>query len=227
MPDLTSDDPSSRICIQNFWKFLRFLKESSTDQKMTKRDPVLTPDLIKILKIFIFSSLGLVLVLSFFNEYRANNSGEDRSFRVSDANRLYFLNVRSIYYDREIRRDAGMTLFRHGKRFQSDSIPTLDLVILLNPAKDDAYIYFELKNADWPIQIRAKSEAFNQVFEFANGNNTDHFNLLKKLKPALEQNADFELILSEKALPLWSEEKERQAIGTVVEDYFRLLGLTN
>lgn len=155
---------------------------------MTKRDSTLTPELIKILKIFIFSSLGLVLVLSFFNDYRANNTGEDRTFHVSDSNRLYFLNVRSIYYDREIRRDAGMTLFRHGKRFQSDSLPTLDLVILLNPVKENAFIYFELKNGDWPIQIRAKSDEIDEVFEFSNGNNADHFDLLKKLKPAIDRS---------------------------------------
>lgn len=194
---------------------------------MAKRDATLTPELIKILKIFIFSSLGLVLVLSFFNDYRANNTGDDRAFHVSDANSLFFQNVRSIYYDREIRRDAGMTLFRHGKRFQSDSMPTLDLVILLNPGKDNAFIYFELKNGDWPIQIRTKADGIEQVFEFSNGNNTDHFNLLKKLKPAIDQNSDFELILGEKNQPLWSDEKEKTALKSVVEDYFRLLELTN
>lgn len=196
-------------------------------RKMTKRDSTLTPELIKILKIFIFSALGLVLVLSFFNGYRANNSGEDRTFRVADANRLYFQNVRSIYYDREIRRDAGMTLFRHGKRFQSDTLPTLDLVILLNPVNENAFIYFELKNADWPVQIRAKSEVLDRVFEFANGNNMDHFNLLQELKPAIDQNFHFELIVGEKAHPLWSSEKEKTALKSVVEDYYRLLEQTN
>jgi hypothetical protein len=194
---------------------------------MTKRDPVLTPELVKILKIFIFSALGLALILSFFNDYRANNSGEDRTFRVDDSNRLYFLNVRSIFYDREIRRDAGMTLFRHGKRFQSDSLPTLDVVILLNPAKDDAYVYFDLKNADWPIQIRAKKAGKEEIFAFSNGNNSDHFTFLKKLKPFIEQDSDFELTVGEKSFPLWSEEKEKLAIKSVTEDYFSLLGQTN
>lgn len=196
-------------------------------RKMNKREPTLTPELIKILKIFIFSSLGLVLVLSFFNDYRANNTGDDRTFYVSDANRLYFLNVRSIYYDREIRSDAKMTLFRHGKRFQSDSMPTLDVVMLLNPVKDNAFIYFELNNADWPIQIRAKSEEGVEVFEFSNGNNTDHFNFLKQLKPAIDQNSEFEMIVNGKNHPLWSREKEKAALKSVMEDYFRLLELTN
>lgn len=194
---------------------------------MTKRDPVFTPELVKILKIFIFSALGLALILSFFNDYRANNSGEDRTFRVEDANRLYFLNVRSIYYDREIRLDAGMTLFRHGNRLQSDSIPTLDLVILLNPSRDAAYIFFDLKNANWPIKIQSKTDEDMQLFEFSEGNNSDHFGLLRKLAPAIRQGSDFELIVEGKSFPLWSKEKEKQAIKSVSEDYFRLLGQTN
>lgn len=195
--------------------------------EMTKRDSTLTPELIKILKIFIFSSLGLVLVLSFFNDHRANNTGEDLTFRVPDSNRLYFLNVRSIYYDREIRSDAGMTLYRHAKRFQSDSVPTLDLVILLNPVKDNAFIYFELKNGEWPIKIRAKTGGIDEVFEFSNGNNTDHFDLFKKLKPAIDQDSEFELTVGGRSYPLWSGEKEQSALKSVIEDYYRLLEQTN
>lgn len=194
---------------------------------MSKRDPILTPELVKILKIFFGSSLILVLFFSFFDDYRANNSGEDRTFRVADSNRLYFQNVRSIYYDREVRQDAGMVLYRHRKRLRSDSIPTLDLVIILNPVKDDAYIYFELRNADWPIQIRVDSLAVKKSIDFANGNNQDHFQLFEKLVPLVEENAEFELVLGEKTFPLWAGEKERESLRAIAEDYLRLLSLTN
>lgn len=190
---------------------------------MAQSDQVLTPELVKLLKIFIFLSLGLVLILSFFNSYRANNTGEDKSYRVNDSNRLYFMNVRAIHYDREVRRDAGMTLFRHGKRLQSDAQPTVDLVILLNPVKDDAYIYFELKNADWPIRLSAKTDKDVLVFDFSNGNNDEHFGLIQKLKPLIQANAEFELILDGKTFPIWSNEMEKEAVKSVVEDYFRLL----
>ena len=194
---------------------------------MSKRDPIFTPELVKVLKIFIFSSLALVLVLSFFNGYRANNSGEDRTFRVTDSNRLYFQNVRSIHYDREIRQDASMTLFRHRNRLETDTLPSLDLVIILNPVKDDAYIYFELKNGEWPIQIRTTYSGMVETIDFGNGNNLDHFDLLRKITPAIEQNAQFELILGGKIYPLWAEEKEKDVFKTVSEDYFRLLDITN
>lgn len=194
---------------------------------MPSRDPVFTPELIRILKIFIFSSFGLVLLLSFFNSYRANNTGEDRTFRVTDANRIYFLNIRSIYYDRELRRDAGMTLFRHGKRLVSDSLPTLDLVILLHPINENAFIYFDLKNADWPIEIKATAGSEQQVFKFESGNNADHFHFLQKLNPSIQSNAKFELNVNNKTYSLWSEEIEMTALKSVITDYFRLLQQTN
>lgn len=194
---------------------------------MPKRDPVLTPELIKILKIFIFSSLGLVLIFSFFNEYRANNTGQDSTFRINDSNRLYFLNVKAIQYDREIRQDAGMTLFRHGKRNQADSIPTLNPAILLNAGKDEAYVYFELKNADWPIRLSVKSINDSRVLEFTNGNNLDHFAMLQKLGAFIEEDAEFTLLVDQKSIPIWSSELEKKAIKSVAEDYFRLLNQIN
>jgi hypothetical protein len=194
---------------------------------MTKRDPILTPELVKILRIFIFASLALVVFLSFFDSYRANNTGEDRSFRVTDSNRLYFQNIRSIHYDREIRQDASMTLFRHRNHEQTDSLPGLVPVIILNPLKDDAYIYFELENAQWPIQIKISSSQGIEMIEFAMGNNHDHFNLFVKLAAALNQDAGFDLILEDKIFRIWNDERERETVKTIAEDYFRLIDRNN
>uniref|UniRef100_UPI004047EB72 hypothetical protein n=1 Tax=Algoriphagus sp. TaxID=1872435 RepID=UPI004047EB72 len=57
---------------------------------MPNKTPVLTPDLIQIVKIFLGTALGLVLVFSLFDAYRANNTGKGRSFQVADADRLFF-----------------------------------------------------------------------------------------------------------------------------------------
>lgn len=190
---------------------------------MPAKDPVLTPELLRVLKIFLFSALGLVLVLSFFNSYRADNTGQDRTFRVADADRLYFLNVRGLSYDREVRKDAGMTLFRHGKRKVDKESPTFFPLIIHNPVKDEAYIYFELLQADYPIKIFAQSTEELDSVEFSNGNNQDHLDLLKKIKLWLEADYDFELAISGKRFPLWSDEKEKDVLKTVMEDYFRLL----
>ena len=82
---------------------------------MSSKAPVFTPDLIKVLKIFLGSALGIVLLLSFFDGYRADNTGTDNGFKIANADKLFFVNLRSIHYDRELRSEAKMELFRHGK----------------------------------------------------------------------------------------------------------------
>jgi len=190
---------------------------------MSSKAPVLTPDLIKVLKIFLGSALGLVLLLSFFDGYRANNTGKDRTFQVADADRLFFLNLRSIHYDREVRQEAGMELFRHGKRPNSDTIPEFFPAILLPSKTIEAYLFFELEGADYPIQIQASLG--NEVIQIPVdlGRNTAHKALGEQLWPLLQQNASFSLSGNGKEYPIWQTESEKEVLKTVLTDYFRIL----
>ncbi len=190
---------------------------------MSSKAPVLTPDLIKVLKIFLGSALGLVLVLSFFDGYRANNTGKDRSFQVADADRLFFLNLRSIHYDREMRQEAEMELFRHGKRPNSDTVPAFFPAILLPSKANEAYLFFELEGADYPIQIQAilGDEVIQLPVDL--GGNTVHKALGEQLWPLVQQNASFSWLVGEKEYPLWQTESEKEVLKTVLTDYFRIL----
>jgi hypothetical protein len=190
---------------------------------MSSKAPVLTPDLIKVLKIFLGSALALVLVLSFFDGYRANNTGKDRTFQVADADRLFFVNLRSIHYDREVRPEAGMELFRHGNRLKPDSIPTFFPALLLHSKQKEAYLFFELEGADYPIQIQAilGDEVIQLPFDL--GGNTAHKALGEQLWSLLQQNASFSLSVNGKETPLWQTESEKEVLKTVLTDYFRIL----
>ena len=190
---------------------------------MSSKAPVLTPDLIKVLKIFLGSALALVLVLSFFDGYRANNTGKDRAFQVADADRLFFVNLRSIHYDREVRPEAGMELFRHGKRLGRDSTPTFFPALLLHSKQKEAYLFFELEHADYPIQIHAKLDDEVIQIPFDLGGNTAHKALGEQLWPLLQQNASFSWQVGEKEYPLWQTESEKEVLKTVLTDYFRIL----
>ncbi len=191
-------------------------------QRQSNSD-VFSPELIRILKIFGLISVGFVLVLSFFNTKRANNSGEDSTFRMSSSNRLYFLNVRAINYDRESRADAGMLLFRHGKREVSETDPLLDLIIILNRIKDEAYLYLEPTRVDWPLEIRATAESERQEFYFENGNNSEFLSYVMQLQPWIEKDADFGIKLGSEWEQLWDKPREKEALKAVLEDYFRLV----
>ena len=190
---------------------------------MSSKAPVFTPDLIKVLKIFLGSALGLVLLLSFFDGYRADNTGKERTFQAADADRLFFVNLRSIHYDREVRQEADMELFRHGKRLKSDTIPTFFPAILLPSKTKEAYLFFELEGADYPIQIQVilGDEIIQIPFDLSG--NTTHKSLGEQLWLLLQQQVSFKLLVEGKEYPLWQTESDKQVLKTVLTDYFRIL----
>lgn len=190
---------------------------------MSSKAPVFTPDLIKVLKIFLGSALGLVLLLSFFDGYRADNTGKDRSFKVADADKLFFVNLRSIHYDRELRSEAKMELFRHGKRRKFDTIPRFFPAILLPSKTMEAYLFFELEGADYPIQIQAilGDEVIRIPFDLSG--NTAHKSLGEQLWLLLKKNFSFKLLVQGKEYPLWQTESDKEVLKTVLTDYFRIL----
>ncbi|MEB2773987.1 hypothetical protein SYJ56_01630 [Algoriphagus sp. D3-2-R+10] len=188
-----------------------------------KANNILSPELIKILKIFGLVSVGLVLLLSFFNTKRANNTGKDTTFRMASSNRIYFLNVRAINYDRETRSDAGMVLFRHWKREISENKASLDLVIILNSQKEEAYIYMEPVNMDWPLEIRVSMDGKQEEVQLQNGNNSEFLKYVRQLEPWIANDAKFEIRQNSAWVDIWSTPKEKEALKTLVEDYFRLI----
>jgi len=190
---------------------------------MSSKAPVLTPDLIKVLKIFLGSALALVLMLSFFDGYRANNTGKDRTFQVADADRLFFVNLRSIHYDREIRQEAGMELFRHGKRQIDTQNPSFFPAILLPSKKQEAYLYFELEGGGYPIQIHVMDQGKETKISFDLAGNAAHKALAEQLWPLLQRDASFTWEVNGSKYSLWQTESEKEVLKTVLTDYFRIL----
>ena len=188
----------------------------------------LSPELIKLLKIFGIGSLIFVLVMSFFNDKRANNSGKEPSpMHVADAERIFFKNVRSAYYDIESRRDAKMTVYRHGKRAKNPEEPTLVFSIILNQVNDEAYIFLEPNFEDLPIRMKWLVPEKNQEGEivFEGGDKFAHFEFAQQITPLLQGNALFEVLVKENWIPLWEDEKEKNAVLVTIEDYQKLINL--
>jgi hypothetical protein len=190
---------------------------------MSSKTPVFTPDLIKVLKIFLGSAFAIVLLLSFFDGYRADNTGKDRSFQVADADKLFFLNLRSIHYDRELRQQAEMELFRHGKRQVSPTMPSFFPAILIPSKKQEAYLFFELEGGDYPIQIQVMDQGKETQLSFDLAGNAAHKTLAEQLWPFLQREASFTWEVNGRKLPLWTNESEQEVLKTVLTDYFRIL----
>lgn len=187
---------------------------------------ILSPELIKIFKIFGLSSILFVLVLSFFNEKKANNASDmDSILRMANAERIYFKNVRGIFYDIEGRQDAQMTVYRYGKRIQESDLPIINLAIILNRVKDEAYIYVEPNFEQLPIKIRWKIDNQNTInqIEFAGGDKFEHFRFVQDLLPIVESDVLVELWFEDSWVLIWKDPKERDALRIPIRDFHRLI----
>jgi hypothetical protein len=187
----------------------------------------LSPELIRLLKIFGIGSLVFVLVMSFFNERRANNTGKEPSpMQMGDAERIFFKNVRAAYYDIENRRDAKMTVYRHGNRITDPGTPTLVFSIIINQYSKEAYIYLEPNFDEMPVRLKWTIAEKNQDGEivFEGGDKFAHFDFAQKVAPLLLENTIFEIRLHDNWIPIWEDEKKRKGVMVTMEDYQRLIG---
>ena len=116
-----------------------------------------------------------------------------------------------------------MILFHHRKFGNPDALPLLIPVLVLNPLKEEAYILFELKDADWPLHIRASKGEEIHSLRFYPMNNADHLKMLEALHPLIEEEFKFEMVLGDRKTALWGNEEELKILNTVMKDYIRLL----
>ncbi len=192
-----------------------------------KSNDTFPPEMIRLLKIFGIGSLLFVLLLSFFNDRRANNTGKQESeLWVSDAKRIFFKNLRGAFYDQEVRNDAKMTVYRHGKRAKVAVEPILNFAILINRVKSEAYIYAETSDEMLPITLywlnRRDQQTGNLIFE--GGDKMAHYAFALKVYGLVgNEEVDFELSNSNGRTVLWKDEKERNAVYATLEDYFQLI----
>jgi hypothetical protein len=163
------------------------------------------------------------LLLSFFDGYRADNTGKDRSFQVAAADKLFFLNLRSIHYDREMRSEAKMELFRHGKRQTATNTPSFFPAILFPSKEEEAYLFFELEGANYPIQIQVMDQGKKTLISFDLSGNAAHKALAEQLWPFLQRGASFTWEVNGTISPLWANESQKEVLKTILSDYFRLL----
>jgi hypothetical protein len=191
----------------------------------SSQEQIFTPELLKVIKIFGVASVLLVLLLSFFNEKRANNTGREISeLTVMDANRLYFKNVRTAWYDAENRHDAKMDVFRYGKRITEAEMPLLNLAILINRKEREAYIYVET-NFETPfiLEWRNLENQSRGSLSFEGGDKFSHWQFVKEFYPILLQTSEFFLLKEGDKKPLLLEDKQREALLTTCADFYKLI----
>ncbi|GGZ20728.1 hypothetical protein GCM10007049_11650 [Echinicola pacifica] len=193
---------------------------------MSAKKEVFTPELIKIIKLFGLISVSLVLILSFFDERKSNNSGmlDENSFKASSL--IYFQNVRQIHYDIERQAEAKLLLYRHKDRSGSADSIFINLSLIVNRIKDKAYIYAELSPAlellD-TVRLRRQSDAgTNEHFSILNGDRRSHELLVNKLM-SLQDREVIEVQVVESWFPIWTSDDAKQALIKTAVDYRELV----
>jgi len=194
-----------------------------------QRKNKIDPEMMSLFKIFGISSIVFVFIISFFNEKRPVSVDQDSYLAIDDASRLYFKNVRQPYYDREGRGDAKMNIYRLGKRILNEHEPILNVAIIINRIKDEAYLYVEPSGVLEQEEIIAikwvsENELERGELVFKSGDRYDHYNFVEKLYTLLLANASFSVEIEGEWYPLLQEQKARDAFRITSFDYFRLVG---
>lgn len=182
----------------------------------------------RLLKIFGFASLGLVFLLSFFNDYRANNSGEDATFTIKDAGLLFFYNLRKIDYRLKRLPEAKIEIYTN-EGFEKDSTKnSLRLDIIINKNKQTAFLYLKPRGAfqvAGTLRFRNGKQPDNSSFTLETGTADRHVHLeaARKIVYWLQEEDGFVEVTTDKSWwPLTREAKEKEAFLNAYNDFLKI-----
>ena len=184
-------------------------------------------ELFRLLKIFGFASLGLVLILSFFDGHRANNSGEDPTFTMKDAGRLFFYNVRRIDYQINRLPKAKIEIYTNTSFDRDSTKSTLQLDLILNKKNQTAFLYLKPlgKLTDRTLRLRNGQLSVQDSLIIRSGAADRHVHLAAAKKIAgwlQEKEGNLEVFTDEKWLNLYPEKKQKEAFIDTLNDFLKI-----
>lgn len=157
---------------------------------------------------------------------------ENIKFSTTADSRLYFKNVRQIYYDIENQENTRLEIFRFGKRNKSVNKPVVNVALVNNWRYDEAYVIVEPNaylNNNKQIKIvwhqKADTTARgNYIFDF--GSKENHFRFATQLYESILSGHT--LLLEDsagKSTPLFHTETDRENFRKIMVDYYRLVNV--
>ncbi len=184
-------------------------------------------EMVRLLKIFGLTSLGLVLLLSLFNGRRANNSGVDPTFRISDSGMLFFKNIRRIDYAVKQLPEANIDIYTH-KGFGSDSSKNaliLELIVHKNKNSVSLYLVHQGQLTDQQaLQLQiVDNEKVSDTLQLRQGNRFVHLKNAETLIQWLSKElVTIEVKVDEKWVPILAEQKEIEAFINTYQDFLKI-----
>lgn len=157
---------------------------------------------------------------------------ENIRFATSADSRLYFKNVRQIYYDRENQENTKLEIFRFAKRNKSTDSPIINVALVNNWRYDEAYVIIEpsayltdLNEIKVFWQDKSDTNA-NGTYQFAFGSKENHFRFATQLYESIL--ARHVLLIEDttgKPVKLFGTETDRDNFRKTMADYYRLVNV--
>ena len=184
------------------------------------------------LKKILYTTITFILLCSgcFPGKNKHVDENEPR-FHTTDASELFFKNVRSAYYDLQDMETAKLRVYRFHDRITGDTIPTINLAIVENWSKDEAYVLME------PQGTLAKYDSINLTYFNPKtsqsgtlmvhlNNIDDQFRDASKIYQQIKSGAQWSFIVDDGTkMPLFPEEDSREAFRLTMFDFYRLVEL--
>jgi len=159
-------------------------------------------------------------------ETRVSNEG--LNFSTTDPSELFFKNVRQLFYDKEVMREANRDIYRLKGRSQSTDHPMVNLAIVINWRVDEAYLLLEpnalLSDSDSLIvQWRDPATGEEGVHMYSSGDKLEQLTWISQVYHGLLDRHTFTILLNRQTYPFLDDQDQREAFRITVFDFLRLV----
>lgn len=174
-----------------------------------------------------FSFLLVSIVLLGCNPDKQTKVDQDEiTFATDDASRLFFKNVRQLYYELEVMEAAKLRIYRHKQQDQSQEQPIINLAIVDNWRYDEAYLLLE-PNAQLTDQseliVQWENNEGSGEISYRQGNKSDQIAFADQIYDRIQQGCTFSIQVEVAWKSFLTSEKSREAFRVTMFDYYRLV----
>jgi hypothetical protein len=152
-------------------------------------------------------------------------------FSTSADSRLFFKNVRQIYYDRDLPENTRLEVYRFSKRNLAPDKPVINIALVNNWLYDEAYVIVEpsayFDNMSF-IEVTWQDAATKQsgVYRFAHGPKDTHFKFASEIYQSVLANHTLLVFNKNKQwVELFQSEADRDSFRKTMKDFYRLVNL--
>lgn len=144
---------------------------------------------------------------------------EELRYRTSDASELYFKNIRQSNYQVELRKEAGINLYRPNDPETENLV--LKPVLLINWRHDMAYLILESDQNPETLRVVLGSDTVT----YESGNPKQNTQLATQIYNAILLDQEVRIFSNGKMENLFSEATQKDPFRTTMFDFFRLVDL--